>query len=127
MLFLKCLCRRQEIVCLDVNALVAEFDGDEEFVASLVKTGLGDFAKDVTSMKSALKSRDREEICDAAHTIKGSSSNLRCTPLALASTDLEVHARSFDWSIVEQKAKLVLNEVDKVNKAAGSYLSRRQP
>lgn len=120
MLFLKCLCRGDQVVHLDVNALLATFENDEKFVIDLVKTGINDFESACESIKSALRSRDREQIFIGAHSLKGSASNLCCHTLTSASADLEVHARSFDWSVVKQKVKLVLEEVDRVKDAAAS-------
>lgn len=120
MLFLKCLCRGDKVVHLDVNALLATFENDEKFVANLVKTGTNDFDSSCEYIKSGLRSRDREQIYAGAHALKGTSSNLCCHPLTSASADLEVHVRSFDWSVVEQKVKLVLEEVDRVKDAAAS-------
>lgn len=106
---------------VDYNALMETFD-DEEFISEL----MCDFARDIAdfsdNLKSSAKSSSYDELSRIAHAVKGTSANLMCGPLTIASKDLELFtkdpkdAKDFK-SEVDRKVQLVLHELNRVLKA----------
>ncbi len=65
---------------IDRQRLMSEFAGDEEILAELRDTFVGELPKMMTAIESAISAGDAKALEIAAHTLKGAASNFQ-TPL----------------------------------------------
>lgn len=95
---------------IDVKALLETYEDDKEFVVELMDSCLATFPGYHESLQ---KSREYLQIAALAHALKGSAGNLGCSPLQVASSDLEVLAKSSDEKSFD-KVQVVLYEIQRV-------------
>jgi two-component system sensor histidine kinase/response regulator len=76
------------------QALLESIDGDREFARDLVDAFIGSADRELTSIAAALRAGDTATLREAAHTLKGASSNLRAPAATSAAALLESAAGS---------------------------------
>lgn len=81
---------------IDREALLTEFDGDEELLAELVQTMKDEAPKLIHEVRAAASSGDASQVARAAHTLKGAVSNFGARGAADAALQLERIGRSGD-------------------------------
>jgi signal transduction histidine kinase/FixJ family two-component response regulator/HPt (histidine-containing phosphotransfer) domain-containing protein len=89
--------------------LLSNFEGDREFVQSILNDALTEIPRSVASLREQCTVGDPEEICLLSHTIKGMAAYL-CTPaLRDLALDLETAARGGDL----EGAREILPELER--------------
>ena len=74
---------------VDIAELLHRIDGDVEFVAELVQTFRNDYPKKLEALSQCIKSNDHDGLRRAAHSLKGSLSNLAATSAAKLAAQIE--------------------------------------
>ena len=97
-------------LAIDIDALLATYDDDKEFVVELMGSCLTTLSEYHESLQ---KTREYPEIAALAHALKGCAGNLACSPLQHASSDLEVLAKSLDKTCFST-VQVVLYEIQRV-------------
>jgi len=79
---------------VDWDALLESIDGDTGFARELVGAFVGTADRELAAIAAALGSGDAATVREAAHTLKGTSANLRASAAAAAAAQLEIAART---------------------------------
>ncbi|GAC1418142.1 MAG: hypothetical protein NVSMB5_09390 [Candidatus Velthaea sp.] len=82
---------------LDLSRLQGAFDDDVTGIADLLEMALETGAKHLHALHAGLQSADLGAVSRAAHSIKGSTSNIGANSAALLASDIESRARSGTW------------------------------
>lgn len=80
------------VKAIDYQAALAEFDGDEDFFASVLEGFFQHSTTQLAAITAALNNQNSEIIRKEAHAIKGGAGNLMANPLAKAAKQLEEEA-----------------------------------
>ena len=103
---------------IDWRKLVDSVDGDEQFARELAETFLEIGQKELETIHSSLGADDAEALRAAAHNLKGASTNLLASEVAVAAERLEAAARSGGRQEIPMLAEKLQSEV----RAAIDYL-----
>ena len=74
---------------IEKERLLNEFAGDEEILAELRDTFLGELPKMLARIDSAISRADAAALESSAHTLKGAVSNFQTPPVQMAAFALE--------------------------------------
>lgn len=123
-MFLKCCRTADPIVVFNSQDLLLSFENDKEFVKELVLKFIPLSEELADSIECNTKSRDYLAVSTAAHTLHGTSANLGCDPLRVASHDLELYTKCSEIVDKEVKVKvnLVLYEINRAIASINVYL-----
>lgn len=92
---------------IDRQRLMSEFAGDEEILAELRDTFVGELPKMMTAIESAISAGDAKALEIAAHTLKGAASNFQAPLIKEAAFVLENQGKEKSMAgAVENFAKL---------------------
>lgn len=80
----------------DRAELLEHFDGDEEFIKSILEDALTEIPKEVEALKNLCAGDDPEAIRHLAHTIKGMAANLCTEELRDLALQIETAAKNND-------------------------------
>ena len=105
---------------IDREALLAEFDGDEELLTELVQTMKDEAPKLMHEVRAAVASADAALVGRAAHTLKGAVSNFGARGAADAALQLERIGRSGDLSNLAAAVAVLETEMSAFEKALAS-------
>jgi len=79
---------------VDWDALLDSIDGDTGFARELIGAFVGTADRELAAIAAALGAGDAATLREAAHTLKGTSANLRASAAAAAAAQLETAART---------------------------------
>lgn len=79
---------------VDWDALLESIDGDTGFARELVGAFVGTADRELAAIAAALGTGDAATLRESAHTLKGTSANLRASAAAAAAAQLETAART---------------------------------
>ena len=100
---------------VEIENLANELDFEVDDVKMLIMNFLQVVTNDLLELSRAIESEDFEEIAHNAHSIKGSSANLRLKEVSLIAKEIELNAqdkkRDFDYKGAYVKLK---NKIDGV-------------
>jgi HPt (histidine-containing phosphotransfer) domain-containing protein len=85
---------------IDLQKIADELDFDLEDVQMLVEVFLETTQESLDTLKTAIEQNNFENICRAAHSIKGSAANLTMTEIANIAKEIEDNAKEstvFDY------------------------------
>jgi PAS domain S-box-containing protein len=100
-------------VLFDQTDIMGRFDGDREFVKSILKDVLTELPKDLMKLQSACQDETPQLIRLHAHTIKGMAANLCLSELRDCALKLENTAKNGDMATVRN----VLTELERISVA----------
>jgi signal transduction histidine kinase/HPt (histidine-containing phosphotransfer) domain-containing protein len=120
---------------IDHEALLAEWDGDAEFVARMFEMFLRQTTCDVTDLRAACEGGDTAAVARLAHRIKGSAGELGAQALRPRAANLEAIGRASDLSQAstcmhalqadfDRLCSQIMKAIDRVN--AGELWLNRQ-
>lgn len=96
----------------------------EDDFAPLLQAYLAHSAQLVQDASEACRRDDLERVRGAAHSLKGSSSNVGAVALAALCAELEHHARAGACDVLPQALGQVTTELDEVREALTALLAR---
>ena len=96
---------------VDWDALLESIDGDLGFARELLGAFVGTADRELTALAIALGSGDAATVREAAHTLKGTSANLRASAAAAAAAQLEIAARTGQHAELPALANTLTAEV----------------
>jgi PAS domain S-box-containing protein len=79
---------------VDWDALLESIDGDTGFARELLGAFVGTADRELAAIAAAVGTGDAATVREAAHTLKGTSANLRASAAAAAAARLEIAART---------------------------------
>jgi HPt (histidine-containing phosphotransfer) domain-containing protein len=92
---------------IDKERLMKEFAGDEEILAELRDTFVGELPKMISAIESSISAADANALEIAAHTLKGAASNFQVSLIKEAAFVLEVQGKDKNMTgVAENFAKL---------------------
>ncbi len=107
---------------IDIESLQALRAALEEEFADLIETFLDDSPKKLARLELAFSRRDRGQLRDAVHSLKGSSSNLSALRLAHLCEALEDELDGLDFSQIEQRIEQIRQEYQQAAMILGGFL-----
>ncbi len=102
------------IQAIDFQAAIKEFDGDEEFLNSVIEGFLEHSNQQIATITEALKNQDTETVRKEAHAIKGGSANLMAIPLSQAAKNLEELAAANQIEKLDECFQHVCSEIKRL-------------
>ena len=96
---------------VDWDALLDSIDGDTGFARELVGAFVGTADRELAAIAAALGTGDAAILRESAHTLKGTSANLRASAAAAAAAQLETAARTGQTAQVSALADKLTAEV----------------
>ena len=96
---------------VDWDALLDSIDGDTGFARELVGAFVGTADRELAAIAAALGTGDAATLRESAHTLKGTSANLRASAAAAAAAQLETAARTGQTAQVSALADKLTAEV----------------
>ena len=75
------------------NALVLQFDGDEDFIHSILTDMRDELDEGILYIQEGLKGDDFEAVASASHKMKGSAASMHLSVLEEAARELNVAAK----------------------------------
>ncbi len=99
---------------IDYESLLAEWDGNAEFVTRMLETFLRETTRDVTELKDACRAGDATRIARLAHRIKGSAGELGAQALRSQAASLETIGRASDLSQAADRMAALQAEFDRL-------------
>ena len=102
---------------IDREALLAEFDGDEELLTELVQTMKDEAPKLMYEVRVAVANADAAQVARAAHTLKGAVSNFGARDTADAALQLEQIGRSGNLGDLASAVAVLETEMSAFEKA----------
>ena len=108
-------------VQVDWDALLESIDGDTGFARELVGAFVGTADRELAAIATAVGSGDAATLRESAHTLKGTSANLRASAAASAAARLETAARTGQSAEISTLADQLTTEV----RAAIGYLKTK--
>jgi PAS domain S-box-containing protein len=81
---------------LDLAALLTQVDGNRELMSELVAIFVQDYPRQLERLKRAVGEKDARGVARAAHSLKGSASNLAAAGVVAAARRLEVMGQAED-------------------------------
>jgi CheY-like chemotaxis protein/HPt (histidine-containing phosphotransfer) domain-containing protein len=103
---------RGEAAPLDLEALEDLFDGDRDFVQSLLEDFLDCAEEQLRELDGALSAGDAEATARTAHSIKGAAANLTAESVRAAALQVEQAGRAGDVDAAKRAANGLGDEVD---------------
>jgi two-component system sensor histidine kinase/response regulator len=107
--------------CVDWHALLESIDGDLGFAGELVGAFTGTADRELAALAAALRTGDAATLRESAHTLKGTSANLRASAAAAAAAQLEIAARTGQSTQLSTLVETLSTEV----RTAISYLQSK--
>lgn len=102
---------------IDLDRLVAQTGCDDrELLMELLDFFVANFPATLDKMVDAAARRDRDGLRDAAHQAKGAALNAAAVKLAAAAADLEEHAATGDWAVLDAT----------LQRATGAWIAMRE-
>jgi PAS domain S-box-containing protein len=86
---LQALTEAEPTAAIDYQSAIDEFDGDEDFLKSVINGFLENSTQQFNIISEAIENANAEAVRKEAHAIKGGSANLMAAPLAEAAKQLE--------------------------------------
>lgn len=74
---------------VNFDALMKEFNGDREFLQEILGDFIGEVKDQITNMRQALSSGDRETVRKESHAIKGGAANMNADKLSDIAYEME--------------------------------------
>jgi HPt (histidine-containing phosphotransfer) domain-containing protein len=96
---------------VDWDALLESIDGDTGFARELLGAFVGTADRELAAIAAALGTGDAASLRESAHTLKGTSANLRASAAAAAAAQLETAARTGQSAELSALADQLTNEV----------------
>ncbi|GAC1402144.1 MAG: Hpt domain-containing protein [Candidatus Velthaea sp.] len=106
---------------LDLSRLQEAFEDDVAGIADLLEMALGTGSKHVAALRGGIAEHDLAAVSRAAHSIKGSSSNVGANCVARLATEIESRARCGDWVGIAQLALEVENAYADLRVTVAAY------
>ncbi len=107
-----------------VEDLRALNPGDnDEFLREIVGIFLDDTPRRITELEHSLSARDMTKFSRAAHSIKGSSSNLGASRLRAAAEAIEHHAKAQGLEGIMTRVETLKHEFDQVATALRALIA----
>ncbi len=111
----------QEEKAIDYQSAIDEFDGDEDFLKSVIE-GFFQHSKDqLARIEEGLKNGNSEAVRKEAHAIKGGSGNLMAMPLSKAAKQLEEEAAADQIEKLPDTFEQVKAEFHRLKKELSEY------
>jgi HPt (histidine-containing phosphotransfer) domain-containing protein len=79
---------------LDMDKLLAAFEGDRELIADLAEIFMDDLPGQCSAIETAMSEGNADGLRAAAHALKGASSNFRVESVTSKALELEMIGRS---------------------------------
>lgn len=102
---------------LDFDQMRERLGDDEELISDVIRLFLEDYPLRLAAIKSALEARDPERLRAAAHTLKGSASNLSAPGVVAAARALEAIGSSGDLGAAEAGFARLVSEAERLEVA----------
>jgi HPt (histidine-containing phosphotransfer) domain-containing protein len=98
----------------DIDAALERVEGDRDLLEEIVRIFSEQCPKTMSEIDSAIRAADLPRLERAAHSLKGSASNLCATGVTQSAAELEASARSGDLSRCREQIKALESEVEKL-------------
>ncbi len=96
--------------------------GQPDPVQELIELFLRDSLVRLEKMESAIAAQDAAAVASAAHSLKGSASNLGARGLAALNANLEKQGKAGDWSEMKKLHPLIKAEFERVQKTLIAFV-----
>jgi Signal transduction histidine kinase len=106
-----------EHLIIDAPELLANMDGDLEFLRSVVQVFLDSYPNHLSEVEKGIRQQDSERIQEAAHTLKGALGGLQAKAAYEAALVLEKFARAGDLAGVRQSLTGLQSEIERLKLA----------
>ena len=107
---------------LDYDVINALKEVMEEDFTFLIETYFQDSSNRITGLRTAVSAKDTDAIRRAAHSMKGSCSNLGALRLASLCSALEIHAMSASVEMLERDINTIADEFAIVKKLLQEFI-----
>jgi two-component system sensor histidine kinase/response regulator len=108
-------------MALDRDALLERVEGDLQLLGDIIELFKKDSVRQMATIQEAIRRRDAEFVKRAAHTLKGTCSNLGAHDAAAASLDLERFAAAQDFPRAEEALRSLEAHIDQVGKLLDEF------
>ncbi len=98
----------------DIDAALRHVEGDRDLLDEIVRIFADQCPKTMYEIQNAIRAADLSVLERAAHSLKGSASNLCATGVTQAAAELEESARSGDSSRSREQFEALESEVEKL-------------
>jgi PAS domain S-box-containing protein len=98
----------------DIDAALNHVEGDRDLLEEIIRIFSDQCPKTMSEIDSAIRTGDLQLLERAAHSVKGSASNLCATGVTQAAAELEASGRSRDHSRCREQFKALEGEVEKL-------------
>jgi CheY-like chemotaxis protein/HPt (histidine-containing phosphotransfer) domain-containing protein len=98
----------------DIDAALDRVEGDRDLLEEIVRIFSDQCPKTMSEIDSAIRAADLPRLERAAHSLKGSASNLCATGVTQSAAELEASGRSGDHSRCREQFKALESEVEKL-------------
>ncbi|MEN3335895.1 MAG: hypothetical protein V7641_5260 [Blastocatellia bacterium] len=106
-----------EHLIIDAPELLANMDGDVEFLRSVVQVFLDSYPNHLTQVEEGIRQQDSERIQEAAHTLKGALGGLQAKAAYEATLVLEKFARADNFAGARQSLADLQSEIERLKLA----------
>jgi len=96
---------------VDWGALLASFEGDQDFVRELVALFIVNSNELLALITAASGTHDYKGLREAAHSLKGASASMHAVGTSVAASAIEVAARAGDGSRMAALVGALANEI----------------
>jgi PAS domain S-box-containing protein len=108
---------------LDRAAVLERVDGDTELLNKMIKLFLEEWPRLWSAMRTAADSQDPQALARAAHTLKSSVGNFAARGAFEAARRLEIMGRAGDLSDVDEAARLLEQEIERLKPALAGLVT----
>ena len=110
---------------LDVEEMCGRLGDDDELIADVIQLFLEDYPGRLEAIESALVACDSHRIRDAAHSLKGSASNLSAFAVTAAAGTLEDAGAAGNLADIDAQFATLVAESERLAKALQELQARR--
>jgi HPt (histidine-containing phosphotransfer) domain-containing protein len=110
---------------IDLDVAIREFGG-RELVSSLATRFLEHADTQMTALRSAVQSVERQNLRRIAHTIKGAAATLEAAPLAQRAADLETASATAEQAQLQSLLRSVELELQRLSRYVKDQMGLRK-
>jgi PAS domain S-box-containing protein len=103
------------------NLREIEARGEKDFVADTIKLYFSHAEKQITEIKQAVSSKNKQDLYLKAHSLKGSSGSIGLTTIYKLCEELEIDSQNENLHLSEQILNKLLTEFDKIKLAITGF------